>query len=242
MIDTILFDLDGTLLHFTQDAFIGAYFNELKKVFAGMGLCADHSVKSLWIGTRAMQLNDGSELNKQKFWKGFAQSMELDEKETSAIEAACDSFYANEFNRVKTIMTPSDIPQRLVRTMAARGYDVVLATNPLFPLCGIESRLEWTGLQVQDFVLVTHYGNSSYCKPNPGYYLEVFEKIGKTPQQCIMIGNNPAEDMCVGDLGAETFLVTDCLENEALADITKYRRGTLDELEAYLMAMKTLRM
>ena len=50
-----------------------------------------------------------------------------------------------------------------------------------------------------------------------------------------MVGNNPAEDMSVGDLGAETFLVTDYLENAAGADITAFSRGTLAKLETHLV-------
>jgi hypothetical protein len=52
-----------------------------------------------------------------------------------------------------------------------------------------------------------------------------------------MVGNNTTEDMCIRALGVETFLVTDCLENEADMDITAFRHGTLGELEAYILAL-----
>jgi hypothetical protein len=52
-----------------------------------------------------------------------------------------------------------------------------------------------------------------------------------------MAGNNPAEDMCAGELGAGTFLVTDCLENEAGLDLALYRHGTLTDLEDYLLSL-----
>jgi hypothetical protein len=55
-----------------------------------------------------------------------------------------------------------------------------------------------------------------------------------------MVGNTPAEDMCAGALGAETYLVTDCLEDETGADITAFRHGTLAELEEYLMTMPNI--
>jgi len=134
-------------------------------------------------------------------------------------------------------VAPSEIPAKIVRSMAEKGYGMVLATNPLFPMCAVESRLAWAGLQAQDFLLVTNYSNSSFCKPNPGYYCEIFFKIKREPQECLMVGNSPAEDMCVGDLGAETFLVTDCLENEAGIDINIFRHGTLLELEAFLAGL-----
>ena len=240
MINTILFDLDGTLLNFSQKDFLGIYFSELAKVFARLGMDAETSIAAVWVGTKAMILNDGGMLNMQRFWQGFGQHLGISGDQLAEVEAACDSFYTNEFNVVKAILKPSEIPKRLVHAMAAKGYDVVLATNPLFPQCAVETRLGWTDLAIDDFLLVTHYANSSFCKPNPDYFREVFTKIGKSPEQCIMAGNNPAEDMVAGKLGAETYLVTDCLENEAGTDVEAFRKGSLSELEEYLMSLPNI--
>jgi len=170
MLDTILFDLDGTLLHFSQDEFIGAYFAELSKVFIKLGLAPETSIEAVWVGTKAMMKGGGHEFNTHRFWRGFAEHMGLDQERRNIVEAACDSFYTNEFNAVKSVLKPNDIPKRLLREMAQKGYCLVLATNPLFPLCAVESRLGWAGLGTRDFRLVTHYANSTFCKPNPGYY------------------------------------------------------------------------
>jgi len=237
MIDTIMFDLDGTLCRFTQADFINTYFKELSKVFLSLGLDPEAAIKGLWVGTKAMVLNDGTKLNKQRFWDAFSEFIGVKGKQLEAVEAACDSFYSNEFNIVKTIIQHSDIPKRLVQEMAARGYCIVLATNPLFPPCAVDSRLDWIGLNKDDFKLITHYENSTFCKPNPLYYREVFSKIGKAPMQCLMVGNNPAEDMIVDDFGVEVFLVTDFMENEAGIDISVYRHGTIEDLEAYLLSL-----
>ena len=237
MIDTILFDLDGTLLKVSQDAFVGAYFAELGRVFTRLGMNAEMSTKALWAGTKAMMQGDGRKPNADRFWETFAEHTGLSGEELGRIEAACNSFYANEFHAVKSVTEPSDIPKRLVHAMRSKGYTVVLATNPLFPACAVATRLEWIGLAPSDFELVTHYENSSYCKPNPGYFREIYAKINKRPEQCLMAGNHPIEDMAAGALGSETFLVTDCLENAEGADVTGFRRGTLAELETYLMAM-----
>jgi len=237
MINTILFDLDGTLIKFSQKDFIGAYFAELSKVFVRLDMDAGLSVKAVWAGTKAMILNDGSQTNAERFWAAFAEYTRLSAEKIKHIEAACDKFYLNEFDTVKSIIIPQDISKRLVRSMAAKGYKLVLATNPLFPAYGVETRLKWIGLDPQDFALVTHYANSTYCKPNPGYYREIFAKINRAPEQCLMAGNNPIDDMCAGALGAETFLVTDCLENETAVDISSFRHGTLKDLEEYMMSM-----
>jgi FMN phosphatase YigB (HAD superfamily) len=232
--DTILFDLDGTLLLCDQKAFVDAYFAELGKMFVRLGMDAGKAVKAVWTGTKAMLLNDGSRTNAERFWEVFSEVLELSEEKRKTVETECDLFYQNEFDTVRSIVTPQDISKRLIRSMTAKGYTVVLATNPLFPMYGVETRLKWIGLETRDFAHVTHYTNSTYCKPSAGYYREIFAKIGKEPEQCLMVGNNPAEDMCAGALGADTYLVTDCLENENGADISAFRHGTLAELEVYL--------
>ncbi|MCL2332816.1 MAG: HAD family hydrolase [Actinomycetia bacterium] len=240
MIDTLLLDLDGTLIRYTQEAFLGTYLGALAGVFAGLGLDAKASVKALWASTEVMVANDGSASNAQRFWADFAVRLELDAAAVARIEAACEEFYSSGFNVVKSVAEPSEIPQRLVRALAAKGYTLVLATNPLFPECAVETRLAWIGLTPQDFDLVTHYENSSYCKPNLGYYREIFARLGKAPEQCLMVGNSLAEDMCVGELGAETFLVTDYLEDGAGVDLAGLRHGTLVEAEAWLLALPEL--
>ena len=241
MIDTILFDLDGTLLHFSQDEFISAYFKELAKVFVKLGLDPEASSKGVWAGTKAMMLNEGGQLNADCFWAEFSRVMGLSPEQLKPIEAACDAFYSSEaFDSVKSILKNADpeLPGRIVQDVASRGYTVVLATNPIFPECGVAKRLSWIGLSLSDFQLVTHYTNSKFCKPNPGYYREIFGRIGKEPQECLMVGNSPLEDMSVGKLGAETFLVNACIENESGIDISGFRKGTLVDLGDYLAQLR----
>ena len=236
-VDTIMFDLDGTLLQFSQEAFVDAYFGELRKVFSRMGMDAGASIKAVWAGTKAMARNDGSVTNAERFWTEFATHMGLSDEQRLTVEAACDKFYVTEFDNVKSVMAPNEVSKRLVRALQAKGYCVVLATNPWFPECAVTTRLNWIGLVPGDFRLITHYKNSTYCKPNPEYFREVYEKIGKRPGQCLMAGNHPVEDMSAGESGAETFLVTDWLENETGVDVTAFRRGSLLELEAFLAAL-----
>ena len=236
MIDTIMLDLDGTLLGFSQKDFIDVYFNELQKVFVSKGMDGALSVKAVWAGTKAMIANNGDTLNKKRFWTVFAEVMGIDNEALKIVEDASDRFYVNEFNNARSVMKPNIISKRLVQKMISKGYKIVLATNPLFPLNAVTTRLGWGELSPQDFILITHYGNSTYCKPNLKYYQEILSKIDKKPDQCIMVGNNVNEDMCAGELGIKTFLVTDYLENEYGADIDEFQRGSLEELETYLLS------
>jgi len=237
MIDTIMFDLDGTLLKVSQEAFLGVYLKELQKVFSRLGMDAGSSVKAVWAGTKAMVVNDGSKPNSERFWEVFSDLMGLDGNKLELVEDACEKFYVNEFNIVKTVTEPDGTSKRLVRALASKGYGLVLATNPLFPACAITTRLEWIGLLPRDFIHITNYANSTFCKPNPGYFREILNFINKEPEQCFMAGNSASEDMSAGALGIETFLVTDYLENESGADIAAFRHGSLAELEAYMMSL-----
>jgi FMN phosphatase YigB (HAD superfamily) len=70
-------------------------------------------------------------------------------------------------------------------------------------------RLAWAGLGDWNFELVTSIENMSYCKPHIEYYLEVCKKINEKPGGCLMVGNDPVNDLVVAKIGMKTFLVTD---------------------------------
>lgn len=93
------------------------------------------------------------------------------------------------------------------------GYELVLATNPIFPRWRPTAACAGPGFQPEDFSLITTYENSTSCKPNLAYYQEILQKIGRAPSECLMVGNDVTEDLCVRELGMEAFLLTDCLIN-----------------------------
>lgn len=227
MINTVLMDLDGTLLPFEQEEFIEAYFKCICKQLAPMGYTPDAVVKSVWMGTKAMIGNDGTAFNRDCFWDAFADLLGEDVRQTETI---LDAFYLGEFDGVKTVLRGERPAKALVRTLRQKGYTVVLATNPIFPEVAVKTRLSWAGLTVDDFDHVTHYANSHYCKPNPAYYREILDVIGKTPAECIMIGNSVPEDMeAASSIGMETYLVTGYLENPEQKPIDGFAQGTLED-------------
>ena len=253
MINTILFDLDGTLLPLSQDDFIPPYFKGLGKVFAKLGIDPEAASKAVWAGTKAMVLNDGTMPNSQRFWGTFAKIMEIDNVKLAEVETATDEFYIGEFGEIiKSIIEPHEkrLSQRIISALFESGkFELVLATNPLFPLCAVESRLQCLGINPAHFKLITHYGNSTFCKPNLGYYQEIFAKqepsgefsspkgltkLNINPEQCLMVGNNTVEDLCVGELGVKTFLITDFIENAENIDYKPTYKGTLAEFEMFV--------
>ena len=230
-IKAILFDLDGTLLPMDQDLFMKYYFGSLAAKLVPHGYDKDTLVNNVGAGTKAMVMNNGSKTNEEAFWDTFCTLVGKDCRPDMPI---FDSFYRNEFAAAKNACQPTPAAKEVIDLIKASGKRLILATNPLFPAVATENRITWAGLAKEDFELITTYENSSYCKPNPKYYVEILEKTGLKPEECLMVGNNAEEDMIAEALGMQVFLLTDCLINEKNADITKYPQGGFEELKTFI--------
>ena len=97
----------------------------------------------------------------------------------------------------------------------------------------MRTRLSWVGLAPEDFSLVTTYENSRFCKPNPAYFQEIVEKLGKTPQECLMVGNDGVEDTAAAKVGLSLYLTTDCLENGGKVDLSQFPHGSFRDFLTY---------
>ena len=231
MIKTILFDLDGTLLPMDQDLFLKAYFGGLVKALVPHGYDGETIVKSIWAGTGAMVKNDGTRSNEAVFWDSFCEFFGPDARSD---ELLFQNFYETEFQKVAQVCGRDPGAAEAIRDIKAMGYRVILATNPLFPPIATQSRVRWAGLETQDFELITTYDNSSFCKPNLSYYEEILSKCGLHPEECVMVGNDVAEDMVAAKLGMKVFLLTDCLINKPGADIHQFPHGSFPELMEFI--------
>lgn len=233
-IKTIFFDLDGTLLPMDQEAFVKAYTKRLAAYMMPYGYDPEKLVKYLWIGTGAMVKNDGKRTNEAVFWEVFSAGVGKDAKKDEPIFA---TFYDTEFHKAKDACGFVPEAAEVVRGLKKQGFQVVLATNPLFPHMATENRIRWAGLEVEDFDFYTTYENSSYCKPNLAYYQEILDKLGCKAEECAMIGNDVDEDMVAQKLGFKTFLLTHCLLNRSGQDISQWSHGGFEELKAWLEAL-----
>ena len=231
-IKAVLFDLDGTLLPMNQDNFIKKYFGEITTFLVTNG---DYEPKTLMGtilgGIEAMIKNDGSCLNEKRFWDVFVQMFG---EEAMKDKVHVDEFYRNEFQQVQNVCGFDAEAKKIISFARECGKQVILATNPLFPPTATESRMRWVGLAPEDFDYYTVYDNSTYCKPNLNYYLEILEKTGLKAEECLMVGNDVSEDMITETLGMKVLLLTDCLINKGNEDISKYPHGGFQELKEYL--------
>jgi FMN phosphatase YigB (HAD superfamily) len=49
----------------------------------------------------------------------------------------------------------------------------------------------------------------NYVKPRLEFYYQICEKIAVQPEKCLMVGNDPFNDMIAAKAGMKTFLSTD---------------------------------
>lgn len=234
MIKTVLFDLDGTLLPMDQDVFVKSYLSKLAVTMAPHGYDPQLLVKSIWAGTTAMVKNTGEMTNEEVFWQvcnaAYGRNVRVDEPHF-------DAFYRTIFQAVQKDCGFDPRAAEIIREIHGMGLKTVLATNPLFPAVATHSRARWAGLSPDDFLLITTYENSSHCKPNPDYYREILGKLNLNPEECLMVGNDVAEDMIAAQLGMRVFLLTDCLINKHSTDISDYPQGSFPELLTFIRGL-----
>ena len=237
MLKAVLFDLDGTLLPMDQKRFTKDYFGRLMRRICPFGYTPETFLAAMQAGIDAMVDNNGSRTNEAAFWEAFAG---ICGREVLEHLPVFERFYEEEFDEVAPTCGYTPKAAETVRALTARGIRVALATNPLFPRIATEKRIRWAGLTPEDFELYTTYEDIGACKPNPDYYREVLSRMGLSPEDCIMVGNDVAEDMmAAAKAGIKGFLLTDCLINTPGADVNDYPHGGFEELDQYIKSLLT---
>lgn len=205
MLKAILFDLDNTLILFDEARFYQEYFRRIETRFADL-MPADIFRKRLISATHTLLQNNGKMINVEYFMNAFTeQSADRRDKLWNRFL----HFYETEYDKIKVnIRLPDDLHETLDKIVRT-GLKLVLASNPIFPLNVQMKRLAWAGLDHSHFDLVTHIENMSFCKPRIEYYQEICRKINEPPRACLMVGNDPINDMIAARAGLKTYLTDD---------------------------------
>jgi FMN phosphatase YigB (HAD superfamily) len=194
MTHTILIDLDDTLLINPMDRFLPAYFQRLGDYLSDL-VAPERMLAALMTGTRAMLKNDDPTTRLERnFADIYYPELDLNEAD---LQQRIHSFYKQVFPQLQSLTTVNPGARKFVEHLFANGYEVVIATNPLFPRIAIEERLRWAQLPVDefDFSIVTSYENFHFTKPNPAYFTEILGLLGRPLKDAVMIGNDVTADL-----------------------------------------------
>lgn len=219
MIKAILFDLDGTLIPIPGDTWDNVIFQDYKRVGTKNGFDGTQFLAAILSGYKAALQSTGEETIFQVYDKGFRKVLDHDFHQ---VEQMLEEYYRGKFNEVKNHMILNLDLKENFKKLKEQGLKLVLATNPMMPLCSVESRLNWVNLTASDFDLITHYKNTQCGKSHLAYWNHVLAAIGVQPNEALMVGNSTKEDAKAADAGCPVILLTDCLKNEGSADLSQF--------------------
>ncbi|MBQ9761428.1 MAG: HAD family hydrolase [Clostridia bacterium] len=231
MITTLLFDLDGTLIHMDQDPFLKAYFHHISDHFATLGYDKERFEKSMIQSVITMLQNDGKRLNCEVFWECFCA---LYGEDLTRDRDKFDNFYATDYELLREYCGPKPGVEIYLKKWKEMGLRLVLASNSVYPPVAYHKRMSWGDLTPAPFEMLTTYENMHYCKPSLGYFTEITEKLGVSPTECLMIGNDVSDDMPARHVGMQVFLLTDYLLNPKGEDVSALPQGDFAALAEYI--------
>jgi len=194
MLKTILLDLDDTLLDNKMESFLPAYFQRLGDYMSDT-FAPDGFIRELVVGSQKMLENTDPRVTLEKaFADYFYPALELNAGE---VEAQIYKFYKQIFPSLKSVTGTRPSARPVVESLINKGFEVVVATNPLFPRVAIEERLRWANLAPEElpFTMITSYEIFHFTKPQPAYYAEILGQLGRKPHEVVMVGNDPGLDL-----------------------------------------------
>lgn len=195
MIKAVLLDLDDTLLHNPTSEFLAVYLQRLNAFFEKRWNLPDLKPALYEMG-RALMFGprDGITSNLALMLDILSSSMQ---KNPDAIHDAFNEFYQSDYLEIRACTRPAEAAPKLIERLKALGYEVVIATNPIYPAEAIRQRLLWAGLSgdFSDYSFVTTADNMHFAKPSPAYYAEILGRVHVEPDEAIMIGDHLQNDV-----------------------------------------------
>ncbi len=239
---TVLFDLDDTLLGNDMLPFIQRYFELLGKALhqhvdsQRFKLAMNDAVQAMLI--KKLPTHTLEETFDALFYPGIGVSK-------ADILPVIDHFYREIFPQLQSLTTRRPQAVELVEAVLAKGWQVVIATNPLFPRTAIEQRLAWAGLPVDRFQFkkITSYESAHFCKPHPAYFAEILAELCWQSQPAVMIGNSLQDDILPTEqLGLPTFWLHENGEppETTLNRHPLSRNGSIEQVLPWLEEIKTV--
>lgn len=228
-IRAILFDLDGTLLDSNMEQFLPHYFQRLSARVAHLAP-PKAFIAHLLKATEAMVVNDGRATNEEVFARAFYP---FAGRTRAELEPIFNAFYAEDFPKLAAVTRRRPEARPVVQLAIASGYEVAIATNPLFPETAIRQRLAWAGVDDFPYQWITTYENSRYCKPNHSYWADVCARLDQPPEACLVVGDEHM-DLVAACIGCPTYLVPGPATALRSDTPEPTYRGTLSELAELL--------
>ena len=185
MIKAVFFDLDGTLVPMDEKKFIKLYIDSLFEEVKQFHIEKEIFTRALMKGLMAMINNDGFVSNENLFWEVFDNELGMKLRDKKDI---FDKYYLNNFKCVKFAAGESPESKKIIEFCSVLGLKTILSTNPIFPKQAVITRMNFVGLNTNDF--------------------DYIKELGLKPEEVLVFGNNKEEDCyCSAQAGIKSYLV-----------------------------------
>ena len=214
MLKAVVFDMDDTLLSINLSAFLAVYMMDEARLLADIARTNPFSAFATF-GSALLNLtnnarDDDDDRTNRAYFNDTVErrsGVPLDDP----VIADAFTYYEREVlpRRNDSIIAahPRSGAHEAVETLLDRGLRIALLTNPSFSRACIECRMGWGDLLDMPFDVVTTMENSTRCKPSERYYRENLDRLGCSPEEALMVGNDPKRDFCSPDIGLQTAFV-----------------------------------
>lgn len=233
MIDTLLFDLDGTLLAVDTYLLMRSYYKGIRKTFEDF-IDPKKIRNCICTSYRAMLDNSGKMTNRDVLFNTLGEFL-ADELEQYKV--VLNEFYDTSFKKNQRLVRK--IPEMIdsIRILKEKKYQMIIVTNPIYPLHAVLSRLQWAGLDPGDFSYISSYEHNHFCKPSLLLFQEIVKDIDKAPEQCILVGNDIQEDIIASKIGMKTYLITNYLINREKEDYECTFSGAFEDFLSFVRGL-----
>ena len=212
MIRAVLFDLDDTLLSLNLTAFLARYVNGASGLLcrASGRLRANimAAYARAWLAAevegRRDRLTNAQLINKVVYEQ---TGIPLDDPVIADMINCYEKTVVPRMGAGIVRAQPMPGAHAAVDCVRAMGLTCALATNPVVSHACDVARLNWAGFSEGDFDLISCAENSTRCKPWASYYEEFCGKLGLSPAECLMVGNDARRDFAHPECGLRTVYV-----------------------------------
>lgn len=236
MLNTFLFDLDGTLLYVDMKLFEKLYFSTMSEALSDL-IEPKKLINNIWASTEVMIKNLEYKTNEEVFMEDFQGRIDGN---IGIYLERFNKYYDEDFLKIKAVVLENKFIQEGIKVLKEKGYKVVIATNPLFPLKAIEHRIRWAGFEPSEFEYISHYENNHYCKPHIQYFEEILKDINKNATECMMVGNDVQEDLIAGKVGIKTFLINDFMIHRTEEEIVSDYIGSYEDFYKFVEELPSI--
>lgn len=231
---TLLFDLDDTLIDNSMEEFLPAYLKAISSYMAPL-VEPSKMIGALLTGTKMMLENHNPECTlRDVFYAYFYPTIGLDH---AVIDQAISQFYIDVFPKLQALTRPRPEAVQVVDEAFKRGYQIAIATNPLFPLTAVRQRLAWAGFNPEQhpFAFIPSIESVHFAKPNPACLAEIMAQIGWPEGPVVMIGDDLKNDIqAASNLGIASYWLTHENQDAPIDGVVPTAAGNLEGLMSWL--------